>query len=96
MVNYLSVENLTHYWGEIPLFENISFGLSEGQKIALIARNGAGKTTLLNIIGGLIPPTEGKLIQRKNIRIGYLPQDPVLNPVNTVIEEVFNNESEIV
>ncbi len=96
MVNYLSVENLTHYWGEIPLFENISFGLSEGQKIALIARNGAGKTTLLNIIGGLIPPTEGKLIQRKNIRIGYLPQDPVLNPDNTVIEEVFNNDTEIV
>ncbi len=96
MVNYLSVENLTHYWGEIPLFENISFGLSEGQKIALIARNGAGKTTLLNITGGLIPPTEGNVTHRKNISIGYLPQDPVLNPDNTVIEEVFNNDTEIV
>ncbi len=96
MVNYLSVENLTHYWGELPLFRNISFGLSEGQKIALIARNGAGKTTLLNIIGELIPPTEGKIICKKNIRIGYLPQDPDLDANNTIIEEVFNNDSETV
>jgi len=45
MINYLSVENLTHYWGEVPLFNDITFGLNEGQKAALIARNGAGKTT---------------------------------------------------
>ncbi len=96
MANYLSVENLTHYWGEVPLFRSVSFGLSEGQKIALIARNGAGKTTLLNIIGELIPPTEGNITYRKNIKIGYLPQDPELNANNTIIEEVFNNDSEIV
>ncbi len=96
MINYLSVENLTHYWGEVPLFRSVSFGLSEGQKIALIARNGAGKTTLLNIIGELIPPTEGNITYRKNIKIGYLPQDPELNANNTIIEEVFNNDSEIV
>lgn len=96
MINYLSVENMTHYWGEVPLFRSVSFGLSEGQKIALIARNGAGKTTLLNIIGELIPPTEGNITYRKNIKIGYLPQDPELNANNTIIEEVFNNDSEIV
>lgn len=96
MINYLSVENLTHYWGEIPLFINISFGLNEGQKAALIARNGTGKTTLLNILSGLVPPNEGKITYRKNIRTGYLPQEPELNPRNAVMEEVFNNDSEIV
>ncbi|NPA38014.1 MAG: ABC-F family ATP-binding cassette domain-containing protein [Chlorobi bacterium] len=96
MINYLSVEDLTHYWGEIPLFKNISFGLNEGQKVALIARNGAGKTTLLNIIAGVIPPNEGKVTYRKGIVAGYLSQQPDLNPENTVIEEVFNNDSEVV
>jgi len=96
MINYLSVENLTHYWGEIPLFRNISFGLNEGQKAALIARNGTGKTTLLNILSGMVPPNEGKITYRKNIRTGYLPQEPYLDPGNTVLEEVFNNDSEVV
>jgi len=96
MINYLSVENLTHFWGEVPLFKNITFGLNEGQKVALIARNGAGKTTLLNIIAGVIPPNDGKISYRKDIRLGYLSQDPGLNPSNTIIEEVFNSGSEIV
>ena len=96
MINYLSVENLTHFWGEVPLFTNITFGLNEGQKVALIARNGAGKTTLLNILAGVIPPNEGKITFRKGIRIGYLAQDPGLDASNTVIEEVFNSGSEVV
>ncbi len=96
MTNYLSVENLTHFWGEIPLFRNVNFGLNEGLKAALIARNGAGKTTFLNIIAGIVPPNDGKITFRKNIRVGYLPQEPVLNPSNSIIEEVFNNDSEVV
>jgi len=96
MINYLSVENLTHYWGEIALFKDLTFGLNEGQKAALIARNGAGKTTLLNIIAGVIPPNEGNVTYRKGIRTGYLSQDPGLDPTNTVIEEVFNSGSDIV
>lgn len=51
MANILSVENLTHNWGDIRLFNNLTFGLEEGDKAALIARNGTGKTTLLNILG---------------------------------------------
>ncbi len=96
MINYLSVENLTQHWGDIRLFNDISFGLNEGQKVALIARNGAGKTTLLNIIGGKIPANEGKITLRSGVTMSYLPQDPYLNKSHTVIEEVFNTESETV
>lgn len=96
MVNYLSVENLTQNWGDVRLFNDISFGLSEGQKVALIARNGAGKTTLLNIIGGKIPANEGKIIMRSGLTLGYLSQDPYLNKAHTVIEEVFNTDNEVV
>ncbi|WP_439184943.1 ABC-F family ATP-binding cassette domain-containing protein [Carboxylicivirga taeanensis] len=96
MINYLSVENLTQHWGDIRLFDSISFGLNEGQKVALIARNGAGKTTLLNILGGKIPANEGNITLRSGITMGYLSQDPYLNRNHTVIEEVFNTDSETV
>lgn len=96
MINYLSVENLTQHWGDIRLFNNISFGLSEGQKVALIARNGAGKTTLLNILGGQLPASEGQITLRSGLTLGYLPQDPYLNKAHTVMEEVFNTDSEVV
>lgn len=96
MVNYLSVENLTQNWGDVRLFDDISFGLSEGQKVALIARNGAGKTTLLNIIGGIVPANDGKVTLRSSVTLGYLSQDPYLNKAHTVIEEVFNTDNEVV
>ncbi|MBS2212799.1 ABC-F family ATP-binding cassette domain-containing protein [Carboxylicivirga mesophila] len=96
MINYLSVENLTQHWGDVRLFNNISFGLNEGQKVALIARNGAGKTTLLNILAGIMPANEGRITLRNGLTMGYLPQDPYLNKSHTVIEEVFNAESETV
>lgn len=96
MTNYLSVENLTQNWGDIRLFDSISFGLSEGQKVALIARNGAGKTTLLNILAGKTPANSGEVILRNGIKLGYLSQDPYLNTAHTVIEEVFNTDSETV
>ena len=96
MINYLSAENITQHWGDVRLFDNISFGLSEGQKVALIARNGAGKTTLLNILAGLTPPNEGTVTLRSGIQLGYLPQNPYLNVAHTVIEEVFNTDNEVV
>jgi ABC transport system ATP-binding/permease protein len=95
MVNFLSVENLTYHYGDITLFDNISFGIAEGQKAALIAKNGAGKTTLFNVLTGLIPPFAGEATFRKDIRVGYLPQDPVLNPNHTITEELFNHDSEL-
>lgn len=96
MINYLSVENVTHIWGEKVLFENLNFGISEGQKVALIARNGAGKTTLLNILAQLNPSLEGTVTYRKGIEVGYLPQEPLLDKDLTVMEAVFSSENKIV
>ncbi len=94
MINYLSVENLTHNWGEVRLFDNLTFGISEGQKAALIARNGAGKTTLLNILAQINPPLEGTVTYRKGINVGYLPQEPILDNSLSVIEVVYSSENE--
>ncbi len=94
-MNYLSVENLSHTWGDVRLFNNISFGLSEGQKAALIARNGAGKTTLLNILTGKLLPDSGSVVYNDAIKVGYLPQDPYLQGNRTVLEEVFNSGTEV-
>ena len=99
MINYLSVENLRHDWGETVLFDNLTFGISEGQKVALIAKNGAGKTTLLNILSQQFLPLDGTVTYSKDIRVGYLPQEPVLDKELTVIEAVFstdNKEVEII
>ena len=92
-VNYLSVENLTHHYGDVRLFDNLNFGISEGEKVGLIARNGTGKTTLLNILAQILPCDAGSVIYRKGITIGYLPQLPEVNDANTVIEEIFESEN---
>ncbi|MGQ1784082.1 MULTISPECIES: ABC-F family ATP-binding cassette domain-containing protein [unclassified Saccharicrinis] len=92
-MNYLSVENLTHHWGDIRLFDNLTFGVSEGQKIGLIARNGTGKTTLLNILAHVLPNESGQVTYRKGISVGYLPQIPVLNDGHSVIEEIFASDN---
>ncbi len=78
-MNYLSVENLSKSYGEKILFNEISFGLDKGDKVALIAANGAGKTTLLNIINGKDFADDGKITLRDGIRETYLEQDPVLD-----------------
>lgn len=88
-MNYLSAENLTKSFGEKILFANVNFGISKGQKVALVARNGAGKTTLLNLIMGLDSPDSGEINTRKEIRIGYLEQNPVFPPKTTVLETLF-------
>ena len=92
-MNYLSVENLTHHWGDIRLFDNLTFGVSEGQKVGLIARNGTGKTTLLNILAKVLPNESGIITYRKGISVGYLPQIPEVTPENTVIEEIFASDN---
>ncbi len=92
-ISYLSVENLTHHWGDIRLFDNLNFGISEGQKVGLIARNGTGKTTLLNILASKLIADEGDVTYRKDIRVGYLSQLPELNDQNTVLEEIFSSDN---
>ena len=95
-MNYLSIENLTKTYGEKILFENISFGIDKGQKVALIARNGTGKTTLLNIIAGKEIPDAGNVIARNDIRLTYLEQNPDLDPKLSVIDSLLNSENEFI
>ena len=96
MANILSVENLTHHWGDIRLFDSLNFGLEEGEKAALIARNGTGKTTLLNILAGKLVADEGTFALRNGIKTGYLTQLPVYPPGKTVMEAVFSGENEMI
>lgn len=95
MISYLQVENLSKRFGEQVLFEKLSFGIGKGQKVALIAKNGMGKSTLLGIIAGKDTGETGSVIFRNDITVGFLEQDPQLNPNNTVFEEVFQSDSPI-
>ena len=72
----LQVENLTKSFGDLVLFENISFGLAEGQRVGLIAKNGSGKSTLLHILAGKEGYDHGAISFRRDLRVGYLEQDP--------------------
>lgn len=88
-MNYLSVEGLSKSWNEKVLFDQITFGLSKGDKVALIAGNGSGKSSLMNILAGLDKPDAGNLSIRKEIHWEYLPQDPVLNEQLSVLDNLF-------
>lgn len=94
-MNYLSVENLSKSFGEKKLFEGISFGIDEGQKIALVGINGAGKSTLMKIIMGLEVPDSGEVAVNQNVNIGYVHQNPVFDPHLSIFQAIFegsNNE----
>ncbi|MCF6170626.1 MAG: ABC-F family ATP-binding cassette domain-containing protein [Bacteroidales bacterium] len=94
-MNYLSVEKLSKYFGDLLLFEDISFGLEKGEKTALIANNGTGKSTLFNILAGMDAADSGKLSFRNGIRLGYLQQDPVFDENMTVKDLVQSGHSAI-
>ena len=93
-VPYLQVENLTKSFGDKVLFESISFGVAEGQRVALIARNGAGKTTLLNIIAGEEDYESGSVTFRKDLKVGYLRQQPSFSEGLTVMQACMMNAPE--
>src|SRR5688500_177820 len=95
-MHYVSVENLTKAYGIKPLFENISFHISEGDKIALVARNGAGKSTLLKIIAGLETPDEGKFWINKDVDVAYFEQDPHLVDNATVLDNIFHHNHPVI
>ncbi|HSO87012.1 MAG TPA: ABC-F family ATP-binding cassette domain-containing protein [Draconibacterium sp.] len=94
MKPFLQGENLSKRWGETMLFENISFTIFEGQKVALIAKNGTGKSTLLDLLAGKETPDTGKITVTNDIKIGYFEQIPKLNPDHTVLEEIFVSDNE--
>ena len=96
MISFLQVEGLTKSFGDLVLFENLTFGIFEGDRIGLIAKNGTGKTTLLNIITGKEDYDSGNVVYRRDLRIGYLPQDPHFPEGITVLEACFHSDSEVV
>ena len=94
-MNLLSVEGVGKTFQDKAIFENISFGINQGQKIALIAKNGSGKTTLLKVIAGELSPDQGEVNQRKDLRVSFLAQEPILNPQLTVEECILQSGNEI-
>ncbi|MFO8236102.1 MAG: ABC-F family ATP-binding cassette domain-containing protein [Bacteroidales bacterium] len=95
MISYLQVEDLSKSFGDLTLFRNISFGIAKDEKVALIAKNGTGKTTLLNIIAGKEHLDSGEVIFRNDIKLGYLSQEPDMNPDLSVFDFIFNTSDEI-
>ena len=94
-MNYLSVENISKSYGERILFQDLFFGLSKGDKMALIANNGTGKSSMLKIIAGKEVTESGKITLRNGIRVGYLEQDPLFNEGFTVKEFLENSNSDV-
>ncbi len=89
-MNYLSVENLSKSYGDKVLFEKITFGISRGDRVALVAKNGTGKTTLLNILKGTEIADEGRISWRKELTIEFLSQEPVFDEEISVIDTLLN------
>src|ERR1700694_2358751 len=89
-MHYVSAEQLSKSYGIKPLFEHISFHLSEGDKIALVARNGSGKSTLMKIMAGREVPDEGKLWINKDVDVAFFEQDPKLDEKATVLDNIFH------
>ncbi len=92
-MNLLSVSKLSRSGRERPLFQNISFGLDEGQKAALIGKNGCGKSTLLSCIAGTLESDGGTVIVNKSAGLSWLPQQPVYRPEHSIREHIFAHES---
>ncbi len=93
-MNYLSVENLTKSFGIRVLFENLTFGIEKGQKVAFIAKNGTGKSTFLNILAGKEGYDSGNVIFRKDVKVGILDQSPIFNEGSTISEVLFDADSD--
>lgn len=92
MISYLQLENLTKSHGDRMIFADVTFGINQGDKIALIAKNGTGKTTLLRCIAGDEAPDSGKITPRSGLKIGFLEQTPLLPPDMTVAEFANGND----
>ena len=92
-MNLLSISNLAKIGREKPLFTEVTFGLNEGDKAALIGRNGSGKSTLLNCIAGVLVPDDGQVVINKSAGVSFLPQNPVFNPEDTIRDHIFKSES---
>lgn len=91
-IPYLDVQNLTKSFGAQVLFKDISFSISEGQHVGLVAQNGTGKSTLLSILTGKESHDAGSIIYRNDLRVGLLEQSPKFDPEESVLDACFNHE----
>lgn len=94
MVPYIDVQNLSKSFGAHVLFENISFSISEGQHVGLIAKNGTGKSTLLSILSGKEGYDSGNIIFKRDLKVGILEQNPFFDPKESVLDACFNHHGE--
>ncbi len=92
--SYLQVEGLTKSFGQKVLFHDVSFGISEGERVAIVARNGAGKTTLMNIIAGSEPYDSGTISFKRDLVMGILPQDPHFPAGMNVLQACLHSNSD--
>ena len=93
MVSYIQIENLSKSFGDRVLFSDVTFGIYQGDKIGIIATNGSGKTTFLNIIAGKEDYDTGNIVERNDLKIGYLPQNPAFNPEMTVMDYILEGHA---
>lgn len=93
--NLLTVENLSKTYGEKLLFHNVGFGINKGDKIGLVARNGEGKSTLLRLLMRQELPDEGTISFQKDLKIGYLEQNPQIHSTQTILENVLQDDNPV-
>ena len=95
-MNLLTVEGISKSFGDKKIFDDITFGIDEGDRIGLIGINGTGKSTLLKIVAGNESADSGQIVKKNGLRIGYLPQTPDFDPEDTVLGQVFNCDSPVI
>ena len=93
MSTYISAENLGHSFHDKWLFKNVTIGINRGRRVALVGINGAGKSTLLKLLAGEFLPTEGKVVRSRDLRLGYLEQDPHFKNAITISDYIFHADN---
>ena len=88
-MNFLSVENLTKSFGDRIIFSDITFGIDQGDKVAIVAKNGNGKTTLLRCLMNLEDTDSGRVVYRNDLRVAFMQQTETLDETHTILEAVF-------
>ena len=91
-MNFLSIENLTKSYGERMIFADLTFGIDQGQKVAIVAKNGSGKTTMMRCIMGMEPVDSGKVTFRKDIRVAFMEQTENMREDQTILESIFDHD----
>ncbi|MCL4637808.1 MAG: ATP-binding cassette domain-containing protein, partial [Olivibacter sp.] len=94
-MSILSVERISHTFGDRWLFKDLTFGLQKGDRVALVGINGTGKSTLLKILSGKTIPIEGKVVKTKDLKIGYLEQEPSFENLTLVSDFIYSIDNDI-